>query len=91
MAAFLIVVDAPAYVPTDPDGSFSFKSLAPGKWRVQAWNERSGAPLETEVEITAGRGQVETTSTSSRYSQSAPTSSTTPAASSGYSLVRTFL
>jgi hemoglobin len=54
MAAFLIVVDAPAYVPTEPDGSFSFKSLAPGKWRVQAWNERSSAPLETEVDIKDG-------------------------------------
>ncbi|MEO8553585.1 MAG: hypothetical protein ABI678_26610, partial [Kofleriaceae bacterium] len=54
MAAYLIVVDAPAYVSTEPDGSFSFKSLAPGKYRVQAWNERSGEPLETEVEIKAG-------------------------------------
>jgi hemoglobin len=54
MSAYLIVVDAPAYVSTEPDGSFSFKSLAPGKYRVQAWNERSGDPLETEVEIKAG-------------------------------------
>jgi len=54
MSAYLIVVDAPAYVSTEPDGSFSFKSLAPGKYRVQAWNERSGEPLETEVEIKEG-------------------------------------
>lgn len=54
MSAYLIVVDAPAYVSTEPDGTFSFKSLAPGKYRVQAWNERSGDPLETEVEIKAG-------------------------------------
>jgi hemoglobin len=57
MAAFLIVVDAPAYVPTNPDGTFSFSSLAPGKWRVQAWNERSGAPLETEIEIKDGANE----------------------------------
>jgi hemoglobin len=54
MSAYLIVVDAPAYVSTEPDGSFSFKSLAPGKYRVQAWNERSGEPLETEVDIKEG-------------------------------------
>jgi hypothetical protein len=54
MSAYLIVVDAPAYVATEPDGSFSFKSLAPGKYRVQAWNERSGEPLETEVDIKEG-------------------------------------
>lgn len=57
MSAYLIVVDAPAYVSTEPDGSFSFKSLAPGKYRVQAWNERSGDPLETEVEIKAGANE----------------------------------
>ncbi len=54
MSAYLIVVDAPAYVSTEPDGSFSFASLAPGKYKVQAWNERSGDPLETTVEIKAG-------------------------------------
>jgi len=54
MSAYLIVVDAPAYVSTEPDGSFSFRSLAPGMYRVEAWNERSGEPLETEVEIKAG-------------------------------------
>jgi hemoglobin len=54
MSAYLIVVDAPAYVSTEPDGSFSFKSLAPGVYKVQAWNERSSDPLDTEVEIKAG-------------------------------------
>ena len=54
MSAYLIVVDAPAYVSTNADGTFSFASLAPGKYRVQAWNERSAEPLETEVEIKAG-------------------------------------
>jgi plastocyanin len=54
MSAYLIVVDAPAYVSTEPDGSFSFASLAPGKYKVQAWNERSSDPLETTVEIKAG-------------------------------------
>ena len=57
MSAYLIVVDAPAYVSTEPDGSFSFKSLAPGKYRVQAWNERSGEPLETEVDIKEGANE----------------------------------
>ncbi|MFT3700544.1 MAG: hypothetical protein QM831_45795 [Kofleriaceae bacterium] len=57
MSAYLIVVDAPAYVPTEADGSFNFKSLAPGKYRVQAWNERSAEPLETEVEIKDGANE----------------------------------
>lgn len=57
MAAYVIVVDAPAYVATEPDGSFSFASLAPGKYKVQAWNERSGEPLDTTVEIKAGANQ----------------------------------
>jgi plastocyanin len=54
MSAYLIVVDAPAYVSTNADGTFSFASLAPGKYRVQAWNERSAEPLDSEVEIKAG-------------------------------------
>jgi len=57
MSAYLIVVDAPAYVATEPDGSFSFKSLAPGKYKVQAWNERSGEPLDSEIEIKAGANE----------------------------------
>lgn len=58
MSAYLIVVDAPAYVVVEPNGEFSFRSLAPGKYRVQTWSERSGDPAESEVTIKEGANQV---------------------------------
>jgi hemoglobin len=54
MSAYLVVVDAPHYAVVDADGNFSFKSLAPGKYKVQAWVERSGEPTTSEVTIKAG-------------------------------------
>jgi hemoglobin len=57
MSAYLVVVDAPHYVIVEDDGSYSFKSLAPGKYRVQAWNEQSGEPAMTTVTIKAGTNE----------------------------------
>ena len=57
MSAYLVVVDAPHYVIVENDGSYSFKSLAPGKYRVQAWNEQSGEPMITSVVIKAGANE----------------------------------
>ncbi len=54
MSAYLIVVDAPHYVVVDNDGSFAFKALAAGKYKVQAWNEHSDEPLTTTVDIKVG-------------------------------------
>jgi hemoglobin len=54
MSAYLIVVDAPHYVVVDNDGSFVFKALAAGKYKVQAWNEHSGEPATTTVDIKVG-------------------------------------
>jgi hemoglobin len=54
MSAFLIVVDAPHYAVVGPDGAFAFKSLAPGKYRVQAWTERSGEPVTSELVVVEG-------------------------------------
>ncbi len=54
MAAYLVVVDAPHYVVADADGGFAFRSLRPGKYKVQAWSERSAEPTITEVTIKAG-------------------------------------
>jgi hemoglobin len=54
MSAYLIVVDAPHYVVVDGDGTFTFKSLAPGKYKVQAWNEQSSEPTIATVTIKAG-------------------------------------
>jgi hemoglobin len=57
MNAYLIVVDAPHYVVVGNDGNFSFKSLAPGKYKVQAWNEQSGEPLMSSVTIKEGTNE----------------------------------
>lgn len=54
MSAYLIVVDAPHYAVVGDDGSFKFASLAPGKYKVQAWSERSADPLTQEITIKAG-------------------------------------
>jgi truncated hemoglobin YjbI/plastocyanin len=71
MSAYLIVVDAPHYVVVDTDGTYSFKNLAPGKYRVQAWNEQSAQPITTNLSIHPGpnegnfelRGDANTSST----------------------------
>jgi plastocyanin len=57
MSAYLIVVDAPHYVVVDNDGSYSFKSLAPGKYRVQAWNEQSSDPMTGSVTVKPGANE----------------------------------
>ena len=57
MSAYLIVVDAPHYVIPGADGKFEFKSLAPGKYKVQAWNERSGDPVNSEIEVKEGANE----------------------------------
>jgi hemoglobin len=57
MSAYLVVVDAPHYVIVNSDATYSFKSLAPGKYRVQAWNEQSGEPLTTSVMIKPGANE----------------------------------
>jgi hemoglobin len=57
MSAYLIVVDAPHYAVADQDGTFSFGSLKPGKYKVEAWSERSAEPLITELTIRAGDNQ----------------------------------
>jgi hemoglobin len=57
MSAYLVVVDAPHYVIVENDGSYSFKSLAPGKYRVQAWNEQSAEPTTSMITIRPGANQ----------------------------------
>jgi len=57
MSAYVIVVDAPHYVVASADGAFAFKSLAPGKYKVQAWGEQSAEPSTTEIEIKPGDNQ----------------------------------
>jgi plastocyanin len=54
MAGYILVVDAPHYVVVDGTKEFNFRSLAPGKYRVRAWSERSAAPTESEIVIKPG-------------------------------------
>jgi len=54
MAAYILVVDAPHYVVVDGARPFNFRSLAPGRYRVRAWSERSAAPTESEIVIRPG-------------------------------------
>ncbi len=54
MSAYVVVVDAPHYVVVDSDGGYSFKALAPGKYKVQAWDEHGGDPVTSEVEVKEG-------------------------------------
>ena len=57
MSAFVIVVDAPHYVVADANGEFAFHNLAPGKYKVQAWSERSAEPKVIQLAIKAGDNQ----------------------------------
>lgn len=54
MASYIVVVDAPHYIVTEGAKEFTFKSLAPGKYKVRAWSEKSAAPVESEIVIKAG-------------------------------------
>ena len=57
MSAYVVVVDAPHYVVADADGTFSFKSLGPGKYKVRAWSEQSAESKTTEIVLKAGANE----------------------------------
>ena len=58
MAAYLVVVAAPHYVVTDADGKFRFRTLAPGKYKVRAWSDRSTEPVTQMIDIKEGDNSV---------------------------------
>ncbi|HEY0711412.1 MAG TPA: hypothetical protein VGF45_01970 [Polyangia bacterium] len=58
MSAFVVVVEAPHYVVAAPDGRFSFRSVAPGRYRLRAYNDRTETPVEQTVTINAGPNNV---------------------------------
>lgn len=58
MSAYLVVVGAPAYVVTDDKGNFKFGRLAPGKYKLKAWSEKSKQPITQDVTIKAGANQI---------------------------------
>ncbi len=58
MTGYLVVVSAPSYVVTDDAGKFTFKRLAPGKYKLKAWSERSKQPITQDVTIKVGANSV---------------------------------
>lgn len=58
MSAYLVVVAAPSYVVSDEQGKFKFNRLAPGKYKLKAWSERSKAPITQDITIKPGANTV---------------------------------
>ena len=58
MAAHLIVVAAPHYAVVGPNGRFFFKSVAPGKYWMKSWSDRTAEPVKTAIVIKAGENDV---------------------------------
>lgn len=58
MSATIVVIDAPHYVIPDGAGKFSFRSLAPGKYKLRAWSEKSKTPITQDLVVKAGSNTV---------------------------------
>jgi len=58
MGATIVVVGAPHYVIADRDGGFRFQRLAPGRYRLRAWSDRSTAPITQALTIKPGANSV---------------------------------
>jgi plastocyanin len=58
MTGYLVVVSAPAYAVTDEQGRFKFNRLAPGKYKLKAWSERSKTPITQDVTVKTGANSV---------------------------------
>jgi len=58
MSAHIVVVGAPHFVTTDDKGAFSFRRLAPGKYKLRAWSVKSKAPITQDITIKTGKNEV---------------------------------
>jgi plastocyanin len=58
MSAHIVVVGAPHFVTTEANGAFSFRRLAPGKYKLRAWSVRSKAPITQDVTIKPGKNDI---------------------------------
>ncbi|MEJ7598638.1 MAG: carboxypeptidase regulatory-like domain-containing protein [Kofleriaceae bacterium] len=58
MSAHIVVVGAPHFVTTDDKGAFSFRRLAPGKYKLRAWSVKSNAPITQDITIKPGKNDV---------------------------------
>jgi hemoglobin len=59
MSAYLIVVAAPHYVPTDGSGHFRFAKLVPGKYKMRTWIEGLNEPIEQAVAVKDGENKLD--------------------------------
>ena len=58
MSAYIAVVNAPSYVVTDDQGKFSFNRLAPGKYKLRAWSEKSKVAITQDITIKVGKNDI---------------------------------
>ncbi len=58
MSAYIVVVKAPHYAISDEQGHFQFRSLAPGRYRLRAWSEKSSSPSVVDVAIKPSKNSV---------------------------------
>ncbi len=58
MSAYVAVVGAPHYAVADTAGQFSFRSLAPGRYRLRAWTENSDTPSVQTIAIKTNENHV---------------------------------
>ena len=58
MRAYVVAVSAPHYVITAPDGTFTFRRVEPGRYRLRAYHERSDQPLTQELMVAKGANSV---------------------------------
>ena len=50
---YIAVFESPYFAITDESGAFRLDSVPPGKYRLLVWHERSDAPVEREVDVSA--------------------------------------
>src|SRR2546430_8370432 len=50
MRGWVVVAEHPFYALTDPEGQFTLRGLAPGRYTVRVWQERLGTGSEDIVE-----------------------------------------
>lgn len=53
MSAVVHVLDTPYYATADKTGTATFSNVAPGKYRLVAWNEIVGT-AQSDIEVTSG-------------------------------------